>query len=140
MQFYQSVLSIKIIVKRGNEMSFVFVALGGALGAVARYAISLIPVKTQFPILTLVTNILGAILIGFVVGIADKKSDVSPNTVLFWKTGVCGGFTTFSTFSLEAYKLLENKAYVLGGVYVALSVCCCIFGILLGKKLATIIG
>ena len=140
MQFYQSVLSIKIIVKRGNEMSFVFVALGGALGAVARYAISLIPVKTQFPILTLVTNILGAILIGFIVGITDKKPDVSPNTVLFWKTGVCGGFTTFSTFSLEAYKLLENKAYVLGGVYVALSVFCCIFGILLGKKLATIIG
>ena len=140
MQFYQSVLSIKIIVKRGNEMSFVFVALGGALGAVARYAISLIPVKTQFPILTLATNILGAILIGFIVGITDKKSDVSPNTVLFWKTGVCGGFTTFSTFSLEAYKLLENKAYALGGTYVALSVCCCIFGILLGKKLATIIG
>ena len=54
-------------------MSFVFVALGGALGAVTRYAISLIPVKTQFPILTLVTNILGAILIGFIVGITDKK-------------------------------------------------------------------
>ena len=135
-----TVLYFKIIVKRGNEMSIVFVALGGALGAVARYAISLIPVKTQFPILTLVTNIFGAILIGFIVGITDKKSDVSPNMVLFWKTGVCGGFTTFSTFSLEAYKLLENKAYVLGGVYVALSVCCCIFGILLGKKLATIIG
>ena len=44
-------------------MSFVFVALGGAIGAVARYAISLIPVKSQFPILTLVTNILGAVLI-----------------------------------------------------------------------------
>ena len=121
-------------------MSFIFVALGGALGAVARYAISLIPVKTQFPVLTLVTNILGAILIGFIVGITDKKEDVSPNTVLFWKTGVCGGFTTFSTFSLEAYKLFENKAYVPGGVYVALSVCCCIFGVFLGKKLATAIG
>ena len=119
-------------------MSFVFVALGGALGAVARYAISLIPVKTQFPILTLVTNILGAILIGFIVGITDKKGDVSPNKVLFWKTGVCGGFTTFSTFSLEAFKLIENKSYALGGVYVALSVCCCIFGIFLGKKLALI--
>lgn len=54
-------------------MSFVFVALGGAIGAVARYAISLIPVKSQFPILTLVTNILGAVLIGFVVGMTDKK-------------------------------------------------------------------
>ena len=121
-------------------MSFAFVALGGALGAVARYAISLIPVKSQFPILTLVTNILGAILIGFIVGITDKKADVSQNTVLFWKTGICGGFTTFSTFSLEAYKLFEDKAYALGGVYVGLSVCCCIFGILLGKKLATVCG
>ena len=121
-------------------MSIVFVALGGALGAVARYAISLIPVKTQFPILTLVTNILGAILIGFIVGIADKKADVSPNTVLFWKTGVCGGFTTFSTFSLEAYKLFQNKSYALGGVYVTLSVFCCIIGIFIGKKLSTVIG
>lgn len=117
-------------------MNFIFVALGGALGAVARYAISLIPVKTQFPILTLVTNILGAILIGFIVGITDKKAEVSPNTVLFWKTGVCGGFTTFSTFSLEAYKLFENRAIAMGSVYVALSVCCCILGIFLGKWLA----
>ena len=121
-------------------MSFVFVALGGAVGAVARYAISLIPVKTQFPILTLVTNILGAILIGFIVGITDKKGDVSRDTELFWKTGVCGGFTTFSTFSLESYKLFEDKAYALGGLYVALSVCCCIFGIFLGKKIAAIVG
>ena len=71
-------------------MSFVFVALGGAIGAVARYAISLMPVKEQFPILTLLTNILGAILIGFIVGLTDKKGNVPPNAVLFWKTGVCG--------------------------------------------------
>ncbi len=121
-------------------MSFIFVALGGALGAVGRYAISLIPMKSQFPILTLITNILGAILIGFIVGVTDKKTDVSPNTVLFWKTGVCGGFTTFSTFSLEAYKLFEDKSYVPGGAYVALSVCCCIFGIFIGKKLSNILG
>lgn len=121
-------------------MNILFVALGGALGAVARYAISLIPVKTQFPVLTLVTNILGAILIGFIVGLTDKKGNVSPNTVLFWKTGVCGGFTTFSTFSLEAYDLFEKKAYFLGGAYVTLSVTCCIFGILLGKRLTAVIG
>ena len=120
-------------------MSFVFVALGGALGAVTRYAISLIPGKTQFPILTLVTNILGAIVIGFIVGITDKKADVSPNTVLFWKTGVCGGFTTFSTFSLEAFNLFDNKKYAIGGLYVVLSCGCCILGILCGKKLASLI-
>ena len=121
-------------------MNFIYVALGGAFGAMARYAISLIPVKTQFPILTLITNIFGAILIGFVVGITDKKGNASPNAVLFWKTGVCGGFTTFSTFSLEAYKLFDNKAYVSGGMYVVLSVSCCILGIVLGKKLAAIMG
>lgn len=58
-------------------MSIVFVALGGALGAVARYTISLIPVKTQFPILTFVTNVLGAILIGFIVGITDAVFEYS---------------------------------------------------------------
>ena len=71
-------------------MNFLFVAFGGALGAVARYAISLIPVKGYFPVLTLITNILGAILIGFVVGITGNREGVSENTVLFWKTGVCG--------------------------------------------------
>ena len=54
-------------------MSFVFVALGGAIGASARYAISLIPVKSQFPILTLITNILGAVLIGFMEMIANNS-------------------------------------------------------------------
>ena len=69
-------------------MSFIYVALGGALGAIGRYAISLIPVKSQFPILTVITNILGAILIGFIVGVTGKKSEVSHNAVLFWKTGI----------------------------------------------------
>lgn len=71
-------------------MNFVCVALGGALGAIGRYAISLIPARTQFPLLTLLTNLIGALLIGFVVGIAQSRI-VSKNAVLFWKTGVCGG-------------------------------------------------
>ena len=66
-------------------MTFIFVALDGAVGACARYAISLIPVKSQFPILTLITNLLGALLIGFIVGIAESR-DVSKNTMLFLKT------------------------------------------------------
>ena len=81
-------------------MGFLAVALGGAIGAMGRYAISLIPAKTAFPILTLITNFLGAVLIGFIVGLVSKRDDLSPSVVLFWKTGVCGGFTTFSTFSL----------------------------------------
>ena len=114
-------------------MEFLVVALGGAVGAMARYAISLIPVKSGFPFLTLVTNIMGALLIGFVVGIASGK------TILFWKTGVCGGFTTFSTFSLEAYNLFDDNQYTAGGVYVLLSCCSCILGVLCGKKLSALI-
>ena len=120
-------------------MGFLFVALGGAIGAMGRYGISLIPVKSTFPFLTLVTNLLGAILIGFVVGFATGREDISENTVLFWKTGVCGGFTTFSTFSLEAYGLLENKSYVLAAVYILTSVAFCILGIVCGKKLAGLV-
>ncbi|MCR4717331.1 MAG: fluoride efflux transporter CrcB [Lachnospiraceae bacterium] len=119
-------------------MNFLFVALGGAIGAMGRYAISLIPVKTTFPILTLITNIIGAILIGIIVGVVADMDNVSPNLVLFLKTGVCGGFTTFSTFSLEAFDLFDNKAYFAGGLYVALSVICCVLGIWCGKKIAMI--
>ena len=111
-------------------------AFGGAIGAVCRYAVSLMPVRSTFPILTLITNIIGAILIGFIVGIAAQRENLSPNTILFLKTGVCGGFTTFSTFSLEAFQLFENKMYASGGIYVVLSVVCCIAGIWFGRKLA----
>lgn len=58
-------------------MNFLFVALGGAVGAMARYAISLIPLKTEFPFLTLITNVIGAILIGFIVGITSGRDGVS---------------------------------------------------------------
>lgn len=116
-------------------MSFLWVALGGALGAVGRYAISLMPVKSVFPVLTLITNLIGAVAIGFIAGIAGAKEDISPNLILFTKTGVCGGFTTFSTFSLEAYDLFNAKQYLFGSIYVCLSVVSCIAGIWCGKNL-----
>ncbi len=119
-------------------MNFLFVALGGALGASGRYAISLIPLRSQFPLLTLLTNLLGAVLIGFVVGIAESRG-ASKNAMLFWKTGVCGGFTTFSTFSLEACALLGNKSYGLCALYIVLSVIGCIAGVLCGKKAASLL-
>ncbi|MCR5791931.1 MAG: fluoride efflux transporter CrcB [Lachnospiraceae bacterium] len=120
-------------------MNFIYVALGGAVGALGRYAISLIPTKTEFPVLTLITNIIGAILIGFIVGFIDDRDETSKNTLLFWKTGVCGGFTTFSTFSLEAGNLLERKSYLSGGCYIALSILGCIIGVYCGKKIAMLL-
>lgn len=117
-------------------MNFLFVALGGALGAMLRYAISLIPARETFPILTLITNILGAIAIGFIVGLVSSKNEASAKTVLFWKTGFCGGFTTFSTFSLETLQLFQKKQYGFGGLYIALSCAACIFGVWAGERLA----
>lgn len=121
-------------------LNFIFVALGGAAGAMGRYAVSLLPVRTEFPALTFVTNILGAFLIGFISGMTESRKKVNPHEVLFWKTGVCGGFTTFSTFSLESYTLLHNKKFIMGSAYMLLSVICCLAGVLLGRKLAMTIS
>ena len=116
-------------------IGFINVGLGGALGAVLRYAISLIPYKQNFPLLTLITNVLGALLIGYITGIAVKKN-ISANFTLFLKTGVCGGFTTFSTFSLEAYSLLKQGNYTVAALYVVISVIGCLVGICIGTRLA----
>jgi len=116
-------------------MSALFVGAGGALGAVCRYLISLIPVKTDFPIATLVTNLLGAVVIGVIVGITEKEENISKNFSLFFKTGFCGGFTTFSTFSLETFSLLEKSEYLMGGIYSVVSLVLCLVGVWLGKSL-----
>ena len=104
------------------------VGLGGALGAILRYLISLLPLKGSFPVWTLLTNLLGAVAIGFIAG-ASARGRMQDVAALFWKTGVCGGFTTFSTFSLEAFSLLENGNRGLGVLYILLSILLCLGGI-----------
>ena len=117
-------------------MMFLYVGLGGALGAMARYAISLIPNGYDFPWLTLITNVIGAVLIGVIVGAAQQSPNAAEALVMFLKTGFCGGFTTFSTFSLEAFTLLDKKAYGKGVAYMALSLVLCLAGVAVGKAVA----
>ena len=62
-------------------------------------------------------------------GLTDRR-------LLFWKTGVCGGFTTFSTFSLESLTLLERGKWLLGGSYMLLSMALCLLGAALGQRLS----
>ena len=115
-----------------NKMmtKLLLVGLGGALGAVCRYLISLLPVRGEFPVLTLLTNLGGALLIGLVVGMSGR---LSQNGMLFWKSGVGGGFTTFSTFSLEALRLFEGGKALLGTAYAVSSVLLCLLGVFLGE-------
>lgn len=115
------------------------VACGGACGAVLRYLISLIPFGTNFPFATFFTNLAGAFAIGLITGLV-ADSLLSANASAFLKTGVCGGFTTFSTFSLEAYRLLTNGHPIIGGAYVVLSVGLAIIGVFLGLLLAKVIA
>ena len=114
-------------------MNFVYVGLGGAIGAISRYAISLIPYKGDFPFLTLITNVIGAFLIGIIAAIA-VKNNASHQMILFIKTGICGGFTTFSTFSLESFNLFSSKRYLMGTAYIIASVLLCIAAVYAGGK------
>lgn len=104
------------------------VGAGGMLGTIGRYLFGLLPVKTQsgFPIITLAINLIGAFCIGLIVAFSEKSGNTSPQLVLFLKVGICGGFTTFSTFSLEAVQLLQNGKFITAFSYMALSVALCV--------------
>ncbi len=112
--------------------SVLLVGTGGALGAMGRYGLSLLPWRGEFPLLTLLTNLLGAVLIGFIAGLAGRGR-LNPSAALFWKTGVCGGFTTFSAFSLETLALLERGKYATGALYACGSVLACLAGVVIGR-------
>ena len=114
--------------------SVLLVGTGGALGAMGRYGLSLLPWRGEFPLLTLLTNLLGAVFIGFIAGLAGRGR-LNPSAALFWKTGVCGGFTTFSTFSLETLRLLEGGQTAAGLLYAGASVVLCVAGVYVGEAL-----
>ncbi len=99
------------------------VGLGGFIGTLCRYLVGLIPLKTQsgFPTLTFLINIAGAFAVGLIAGLAAKRSALSPNAVLFLRVGICGGFTTFSAFSLETAALLKTGSYGIAAAYALLS-------------------
>lgn len=112
------------------------VGAGGAVGASARYLLGFLPVHSRsgFPVMTLLINIIGAFLIGLLAAVA-KGSGLSPRMLLFLKVGVCGGFTTFSTFSLETAGLLQNGQTYAAAVYMVLSALLCVAAVFGGQAL-----
>lgn len=109
------------------------VGLGGFVGASLRYLCGLLPFAGGFPLITLLINLTGSFCIGLIAAISGQW--LSPNLTLFLKTGLCGGFTTFSTFSLETFQLIDGGKTPVAIAYGVLSVCLCLLGVFLGSAL-----
>lgn len=101
---------------------FLLVGLGGGLGSVMRYGISLLLNQKLFPWATLAVNISGSLLIGIIFALSTRPDELSNNWKLFLTTGICGGFTTFSAFSVENMELLQSGKTGLAIVYIIASI------------------
>jgi CrcB protein len=104
-------------------LNILAVGLGGFIGAVLRYLIGLIPVKENmvFPVKTFCINIFGCLLIGLITVLASRNPEINPKWILFLKVGICGGFTTFSTFALETTDLIKGGHIGIAFLYAVLS-------------------
>ena len=111
------------------------VGAGGFIGAVLRYVLGFLPVseKTPFPIITLGINVLGAFTIGMISQAGIKYGIGDSRIILLLKTGVCGGFTTFSTFALESSNLAASGKQWMAVCYMILSVVLCFCAVFAGK-------
>ena len=107
------------------DRSFLLVGIGGFVGSVLRYWLSLFigqHLVSTFPFGTFVVNVIGCFLIGLVAGLSDRGSLISPEVRLLLTSGFCGGFTTFSTFSYESMALLKDGELMFLAANVGLSV------------------
>ena len=117
--------------------NILLVGLGGFAGSAARYSVSLLAkgLGWKWPVATFLVNLLGALLIGALWGKAMQMPE-SRWILTLGTAGFCGGFTTFSAFSLEVLELLRNGDYGVGLLYVAASVVLCVGGVCVGMMLA----
>lgn len=100
------------------------IGLGGFIGTVARYFVSRLNLTVEFfaiPVGTLVVNILGSFIIGFLTGISEKSDWLTTEWRLFLMVGICGGFTTFSSFTNENLMLMHNGQFTSVFLYTGLS-------------------
>lgn len=115
--------------------NLLLVGLGGSIGSMARYAASLLIRSKSFPFATLSVNVIGSFIIGLVFALSIKEAALSNNWKLFLATGICGGFTTFSAFSVENMELLQNGKTGMALTYIMLSIVLGILATFLGYQL-----
>lgn len=120
---------------------FLLVAIGGALGSMARYGVGLATGRlfpaTAWPWGTLAVNVVGGLLMGLLVGWMGLRAGAAQETVrVFAAVGILGGFTTFSAFSLETVSMIERRDYGMAAAYVGLSVVLAIAALMAGLMMA----
>ncbi len=123
-------------------INVIFIALGGALGAVGRYWVSGFVVNNTdhyLPLGTLTVNILGSLLMGVFFVLVLEKSALPPTMRPFVMVGFLGAFTTFSTFSLETLVLLQDGHILSALIYILLSVICCIAALSAGAGIVRLL-
>lgn len=116
--------------------AFLLVGAGGAIGAMARFGFASLIGRLWpmgFPLATLLINIIGSAAMGIFIGLMARWLPAWQSEArLFFAVGILGGFTTFSTFSLDAIVLIERGDWLSAGAYVLLSVVLCLIGLYLG--------
>jgi CrcB protein len=117
-------------------MNILIVFLGGGFGAVCRFLFGMGVVNivgpTRGPLATFLINVLGSLLMGVLIGALARTTGVTDRWRLLLGVGVLGGFTTFSSFSLEAVMMIERRAYALAGAYILGSVMLGVLGLMVG--------
>lgn len=116
-----------------------YVAIGGAIGSVGRYLLTgafQSRLSATFPAATLLINVTGSLLLGFISQVAMDTTSISDETRAFLTVGLCGGFTTFSTFAYETARLMQDGNHRQAVVYVGLSAVGSLVGMFGGFALA----
>jgi fluoride exporter len=126
-------------------IAYAWVGFGSALGGMARYGMGIAVARRlgeDFPYGTLLINVVGSFVIGFfgTLTLPDGPRPASVEARLFVMVGLCGGFTTFSSFSLQTFELLRSGEGIRAGSYIVASVLLCLLGTTLGHYLAAGIG
>lgn len=123
-------------------VSVLAVGIGGLLGSCGRYLITRFFERFEyaFPLSTLLSNVIAALLIGFIIGIERQLPSLSPTKKLFLTTGLLGGLSTFSTFSLETVSYLETGRYMLAAGNIALNVGLSLVFVFAGFYLAKLVA